>query len=224
MEIHKTIKDDTFKLSLNDSYSEYFSKALGFATKYYKEDMERISSTKFDELMPEFFFREYCWVVCTSGFNAKIVSRFFPELMVVVRPLFNVVEFNTKDVNALDIAIKASELINNKRKIKAIIDSAFKIGESINETGWLIYRNTKLNTPDKLEELPFIGPITRYHLARNIGLLDCVKPDLHLNRAAENWGFQNPLELCQAIKTKYNIPLGIIDLVLWYALSSFGSK
>jgi hypothetical protein len=224
MEIHKAIKDDSFKLSLADSYQEYFSKALGFATKHYKEDMERISSTKFDEVSPEFFFREYCWVVCTSGFNAKIVSGFFPDLLRAVYPLLNVIEHNKKDINTLDIAMQVSGLINNKRKIKAIIDCAYKIGESINESSWLIYRDTKLDSPDKLEELPFIGPITRYHLARNIGLLNFVKPDLHLVRMAANWKFENPIELCKAIQKEFNLPLGIIDLVLWYAASTFGTK
>lgn len=224
MEIHKLIKDDSFKLSLTDSYSEYFSKALSFATKHYQEDMTRISSTKFDEMTPEFFFREYCWVVCTSGFNAKIVSRFFPDLWKAVHPLLDVIEHNIKDINTLDIAMQVSELINNRRKIKAIIDCAFKMGESINESGWLIYRNTKLNAPEKLEELPFIGPITRYHLARNIGLLDYIKPDLHLVRMAANWKFENPLELCKEIQKEHKLPLGIIDLVLWYAASTFGTK
>lgn len=34
--------------------------------------------------------------------------------------------------------------------------------------------------------LPFIGPVTCYHLSRNLGVKSTVKPDLHLCRLVSN--------------------------------------
>jgi hypothetical protein len=223
MEFHKKITDDSFSLSLNKPYSEYFAEGLRFVNKYYKEDFDRISLTDFNTITPEFFFQEVAWVICASGFNAKIVSRFFPKLMEICVPLKNVINGNL-NVNTLDIAVQALDLFNNKNKIKAIIDSAFILGEGMEKSSWAVYRDTQLNTPDKLKIFPFIGDITKYHLARNIGLIENVKPDLHLNRAAKHWGFSGALELCEELKKECKMPLGLIDLVLWYSLSSFGSK
>ncbi|MDP2797892.1 MAG: hypothetical protein Q8N94_10340 [Methanoregula sp.] len=66
-----------------------------------------------------------------------------------------------------------------------------------------------------LQTLPYIGKITKYHLARNIGI-DCVKPDRHLVRLAENFGFDTPNQMCVEIqKTFSDERLGTIDVVLW---------
>jgi|SRR3984957_495106 len=223
MELQKKIVDDGFNLSLNQSYSEYFSEGLRFVNTHYKDDFDRIATTDFNTITSEFFFQETAWVICASGFNAKIVSKFFPKLMEICAPLQNVIN-GTLNVNTIDVAMRALELFNNKNKIKAIIDSAFIIGIGTNKFGWSVYKDTQLNTPDKLKILPYIGDITKFHLARNIGLIENVKPDLHLNRAAKHWGFDNALELCSEIQKENGMPLGLIDLVLWYSLSSFGSK
>lgn len=224
MEMHKDIAiDSKYKLSMQDDYIQYFSKALEFTNQYYKEDLNRISSTKFSEITPEIFFREYCWAICTSGFNAKIVSKFYPKLLLTLDPLIRFIN-NSEKINSIDVGISALSVFNNSKKIKAMIDCAFILNDGINNFGWSIYKDLKLNSPEKLQELPFIGPITCFHLARNIGLLDYVKPDLHLERAAKHWNFNNSLEMCKAIKDKYDLPLGIIDLCFWYAFSTFGSK
>lgn len=225
MEIHKDIKlDNKFHLSLTDNYLDFFSKALEFTKEYYSEDMNRISSTIFSEITPEHFFREYIWCVYTSGFNAKIVSKLFPALLEVYSPLEGVFARGKTDVNAGDLRVQALAIVNNVRKVQSIIDTAFQGGSEIKTSGWVLYRDLKLSSPEKLEKLAYIGPITRYHLARNIGLLNHVKPDLHLVRMAKNWNFDNPISLCKSIQKEFDLPLGIIDLVLWYAASTFGTK
>jgi endonuclease III len=65
-----------------------------------------------------------------------------------------------------------------------------------------------------LDSLPWIGPITKYHLARNIGI-DTVKPDRHLVRLAKRYGYNSPLELCKEIQKTIPESLGVIDLILW---------
>lgn len=65
-----------------------------------------------------------------------------------------------------------------------------------------------------LETFPYIGPVTAYHLAKNIGL-DVVKPDRHLVRLAASAGYPSPLALCEDIATVLGERLGVVDLVLW---------
>ena len=226
MELHKELSFDKnkYKISLSDNYLEYFAKAKEFVLDNYSEDYNRIANTKFEEITPEFFFSEYCWVVYTSGFNAKIVSKLFPALQEIYAPLVGVFKTFRSDVNTNEIETKALGIINNKRKVKSIISVAVNSGKEINQLGWLKYKETKLNSPDKLQKLPFIGPITCYHLARNIGLLDFMKPDIHMERVAKHWNFDNSLEMCRDIQNTYDLPLGLIDLIMWYSLSTFGSK
>jgi thermostable 8-oxoguanine DNA glycosylase len=225
MELHKDIRPPKkYDLHLALDYMDYFRGALAFANEFYQEDVDRIRSTNFNTITPEEFFREYMWCVYTSGFNAKVVSRMFPILQDIYRPLDDVFAHCKINIDSVAMAHHALAICNNKRKVRAIINMAFKGGPEIKKSGWVIYKETKLSSPDKLKELPFIGPITCYHLARNIGLLNYIKPDLHLNRMAINWKFENPVELCKSIQKEFNLPLGIIDLVLWYAASTFGTN
>ena len=48
-----------------------------------------------------------------------------------------------------------------------------------------IKKRLKKEGIDKLEQLAGIGPITKAHLAKNIGLEDIPKPDIWLVRAAD---------------------------------------
>jgi hypothetical protein len=231
MELHKQLKIDKnkYNLSLQDNPLDYFAKAMDFVLEYYSEDFNRIANTKFSEVSPEFFLREMSWCVCVSGFSAKVVSKFFPRLMEVLDPFFVLIADTSKTHEEIhkDPACypdkQLRSIFNSGRKIDAIIGNALDISVGIRKIGWEEYKNTKLNVPLKLQSLRMVGPAIAQHLARNIGV-DAVKEDVHLVRAANHWGFPNALELCKAIQSKYDIRLGLIDLVLWYAFSTFGSK
>lgn len=67
-----------------------------------------------------------------------------------------------------------------------------------------------------LESLPFIGKITKYHLAKNLGL-DVVKPDRHLVRLAKKYEFADCFELCKWIRNETGDKVSMIDMVLWRA-------
>jgi hypothetical protein len=65
------------------------------------------------------------------------------------------------------------------------------------------------------ETLPWIGPVTRYHLAKNLGV-DCAKPDRHLVRLAAESG-ETVDELCRRLATATGDRVATVDLVLWRA-------
>lgn len=72
--------------------------------------------------------------------------------------------------------------------------------------------------PDKLRylmTLPWVGPVTRWHLQKNLGG-DHAKPDVHMERLARR-DKSNTHKLCRRLarETGYRVPT--IDTVLWRA-------
>jgi hypothetical protein len=71
---------------------------------------------------------------------------------------------------------------------------------------------------DKLEflgTLPWIGPVTRHHLAKNLGV-DEAKPDVHLERLARR-DKTTTKTLCRRLARKTGYRVATIDSVLWRA-------
>lgn len=66
--------------------------------------------------------------------------------------------------------------------------------------------------------LPWIGKITKYHAAKNLGA-DVVKPDRWLERIAEKYN-TTPYKLCKKISDKSGDRIGTVDLVLWWAAAN----
>jgi hypothetical protein len=100
---------------------------------------------------------------------------------------------------------------NNPKKISAIVEIAQilkhtpiqSIREKIGEHG-ISY----------LQTFPFIGPVTAYHLAKNIGF-PLAKADRHLKRISDLLGYQNPMVLCNEISKNIDESISVVDLVIW---------
>ena len=65
-----------------------------------------------------------------------------------------------------------------------------------------------------LETMPWIGPVTKFHLAKNFGL-DVVKPDRHLARIADAH-HSDPHTVCAEIAEATGDRIGTVDY-LWRA-------
>lgn len=218
MEIHKSLNGiDKFKPNLGLGSKEYFKQAKTFVETFYGDEIRRISSTKFDEVTPEFFFNECVWVIHATGFSAKAVGKFFPRL---TEAYGTWQQASTRSFDRTWDKVKS--VCNNKPKAKAVCGIAKIIGSGVSTHGWEKFRQKELSAPEFLQKLPFIGSVTCYHLARNIGLLDSVKPDLHLVRMAKHWGYQDCTLMCKDLKPE-NMKLGIVDYILWMSASTFGT-
>lgn len=66
--------------------------------------------------------------------------------------------------------------------------------------------------------LPFIGGITKYHLAKNFGA-DVAKPDVHLQRLADREGV-TVQALCERIAKETGYRVATVDTVLWRACAN----
>ena len=78
---------------------------------------------------------------------------------------------------------------------------------------------SKLKRADDVVEfcgtLPWLGVITKFHLAKNIGV-DVAKPDVHLTRLAEAEG-TTAQELCDRLAKETGYRAATIDLITWRA-------
>lgn len=209
---------DDYKPDMSEGPRVYYEKAMVFTKKFYEEELNRISSVKLETVTPEFFFQEYTWVVHATGFSAKAVGKFMPKLLAAYG------SWDKCGTENFDHVMERVRLVcNNPQKARAIHSTAKRMVDELKTIGWEKWRSLNLSDVEKIGELSYIGPVTRYHLGRNIGLLECVKPDLHLVRMAEHWGFEDCEDMCKSMRGDDQVPLGIVDLALWYCSSTFGT-
>jgi len=136
------------------------------------------------------FFAEYMWVVINSGLKAQIARIIYDRIVV-----------------AMQKGKRPSEVFNHQGKAKAI-ECVFK--DRDREFKAYQEASDKLSF---LETLPWIGKITKYHLAKNLGL-DFCKPDRHLVRIAKMYN-TTPDILCKRLAQETGDRIGTVDSVIW---------
>lgn len=65
-----------------------------------------------------------------------------------------------------------------------------------------------------LQEFNFIGPITVFHIAKNLGL-PVAKPDRHLVRIAATFDYPDVQKFCKEISKLSGGSVPVVDIVLW---------
>ena len=162
------------------------------------------------------FMYEYCFCVYVSGFKAVIVAKKYDELL----RAHNIVDdkdyyIPIEEDNLLTDLSSVLSVFNNEKKAEAIQ----KTRRLILDTGWEDFSAEYVQDRDpvKLQELFYIGPALSCHLARNLGNVDIVKPDVHLNRLAERFAFESAQDMCDALASPPAIPAAYVDLILWMA-------
>lgn len=142
------------------------------------------------------FAHEATWVILNSGMREQIARQIWNKIKkawLSGQPTASAFGHKGK--------VAAIDFIRKNRQ--DIFDQYFGCGEP------LIF----------LESLPFIGKITKYHLAKNLGL-DVVKPDRHLVRLAKQYNFADCFEMCNKISLETGDKVSMIDTVLWRAANS----
>jgi hypothetical protein len=191
---------------------DYFYVALDYCEKYHAPTVQYYREITPDKVDARYFWSEYIWCVYTSGFNAKVVTKHFPALMAAYGPW---------DASIWESRAwaKVKDLIGNKRKCHAII----RTRTWMRDMGWERFQREYLNSPDALAQLPFVGSITKFHLARNLGM-DAVKPDIHLERVAERFQAGTPDEMCHFLSGLSGERIGVVDFIIWSFCAAFGSR
>lgn len=138
------------------------------------------------------FMWQYIWVVISAGMKNQ-VARIIEQRI----------------VGAYNDGSPIESAFRHKGKVKAI-KGMIEEHDSIFDQ--------YLEAEDRLEflsSLPYIGQVTKYHLAKNLGE-DVVKPDRHLARIAKHYN-TTPIELCRGISQATGYRLGTVDLIIWRA-------
>jgi len=152
--------------------------------------------------------RESAWVILCSGFREATVRKVFDYISLCFCDWESSVEIAC---NRSACVATASARFRNAKKIDAIA----RVADLVTELGFDQFRRGIQSDPIKqLQRLPFIGPVTSWHLAKNLGL-DVAKNDRHLSRMAEGLGYADAHELCGEVSEVTGELVSVIDIVFW---------
>jgi hypothetical protein len=174
----------------------------------YGAEIDWQASRSFDALGESEFLREYAWVVLSAGMREYIIRNRFGSLSKCFCNWCSSQAIIQQESNCRSRALAC---FNNPRKIDSIIKTAHVI-ESLSFSRFK--ESIRQNPVANLQSLPFIGPTTCYHLAKNIGL-PLAKPDRHLVRLANSVGYDDVQEFCRVISERVHDSVPVVDIVLW---------
>lgn len=181
------------------SVVDFYKKAKDEAIDYgYSNEIGWATKVRFDKQTLEDFKREYIWVVCNSGMRNQVAEKIFHRFM-----------------KSGDLSI-----IGHPHKRKSI-EQLLQHGDQ-----WFHNLQQCETVDDKLtylDSLPHIGPITKYHLAKNLGI-QVAKPDRHLVRLARFFNFKTPQELCEYVSKETGDNIITVDVIMWRYGNLFGTK
>ncbi len=195
----------THRPSVIDSYLD--AKHAVVLAGYWAE-IDWQANLAFDDATESTFLSEAAWVILSSGFRERAVRSLFPR---VSRAFL---EWSS-----------AQAIVRNRRKCVANaliafghvgkVDAIAIVAERVADLGFARFAAELRADPIAfLQTLPYLGPVTSIHLAKNLGF-DVVKPDRHLARISLGLGFPGPDELCTAISDVVGDPLSVVDIVFW---------
>ena len=174
----------------------------------YGHEIDWMASLEFDNVDEGTFLQEAAWVVLSSGLAERVVSKRFP----LVSQAFFDWHSAERIVSKREACRKnALRFFNSVPKIDAII----QIATHVHEKGfWSVHESIKQRGPAYLRQLPYMGPATSLHLAKNLGFQE-VKPDRHLTRLAAALGYARPMSMCAEIAAIVGDKLSVVDLIIW---------
>lgn len=169
-------------------------------------------NSNFTSITEPVLLREAAWVILCSGFRESLVRRIFDHISLCFCDWDSAAAI-VHAYPACHLAAQAS--FRGTAKLSAIVETA----RQIEAVGFDALKMSILADPiSTLRQFPYIGPITVWHLVKNLGS-DVVKPDRHLMRVSKHFGFGGPTEFCAAIADMSGEPLKVVDLVVWRYLA-----
>jgi hypothetical protein len=188
-------------------HAYFFAKNHVISCGYWRE-IEWQDSITYSSLTEQSFLPEVAWVILAGGLSDRVVQKKFPKIKNIMFG-FSSAELIVK--NKKECFDQALKEFNHPGKIKAILSVAEDL---VNQSFEVIKGHIFLYGVEYLKTFPYIGEITAYHLAKNIGL-PVAKPDRHLMRMSKALGYSHPADLCRKISEEVNEKIALVDVVLW---------
>ena len=189
-----------------------FLTALKYCQKHHPDELEwakGVNADTFKKIKSKKFLRHYCWVVYASGFSFERIESKFPELETAFK------DFDITALSKMRSIKPVLKVFNLPRKADCFLRGAKMIANKGFGTYKKRLKEEGVDALDELEKLPGIGPKTKFHLAKNIGLADTAKPDRWLKRAARLCKAASVDELVDYLSKKFDLSRHVVDVVLW---------
>jgi hypothetical protein len=146
---------------------------------------------------PNEFALEIIYVICNSGMKWKVACGIYNSVR-----------------GCLSNGIPVKGTVLGRSGKAAAIDRIW------NERAELFTQYCALTKPEDqlafIAALPWIGDITKYHVAKNFDVGDYSKPDVHLQRLADREGV-TPQQLCERLAKETGYRVATVDTILWRA-------
>lgn len=174
----------------------------------FADEIDWHDGVQFHELEESDFLREAAWVVLSAGMSEKVIRRKFPAITSAFLHWKSAGTIVSQRGRCRRDALRE---FGSSRKINAILQICDCVATN---TYRGVASRIRDDGVDFITTLPYMGPATSLHLAKNIGL-PVAKPDRHLLRAASCTGFSSPASLCEHIADVVGDSIAIVDLVIW---------
>lgn len=174
----------------------------------YAWEIEWQRNRAFETFSEQDLLRESAWVILCSGFRESSVRRCFDVISLCFCDWESAEEISHYKEQCVSTALSA---FRHQAKINAIA----QVSDRVHGLGFVELQARIFDDPiSRLQELPYIGPVTSWHLAKNLGL-NVAKNDRHLSRLAQDHGYSDAHDLCEFISNEIGEPSSVVDVVLW---------
>lgn len=174
----------------------------------YAWEIEWQRTRSFDRFTEQELLREAAWVILCSGFSETSVRKHFDKISLCFCDWESAQEISYYRNQCV---ATAKSIFRHDAKIHAIANVAAIIQNSgFDDIQLRIFENPI----EELRQLPFIGPVTSWHLAKNLGL-NVAKNDRHLARLAKNYGYSDAHDLCDYLSKETGEMRSVVDVILW---------
>jgi hypothetical protein len=191
-----------------DLLTSYYLAKLAVVDAGFEDEIAWQERRCIDDVDERLFLREAAWVVLSSGMRESVIRRIFPAVEAAFGHWDSapwIVEHQS------ECRSKATEAFRHARKVDALVE----ISRTVASCGVAsLLDGLRARGPDSLRTLPYMGPATSRHLAKNLGV-DTAKPDRHLVRVAEATGYASPAKLCEHLAHMVGDAVAVVDLVIW---------
>ena len=159
----------------------------------------------FDEVDLWRFLRTYLWVIYVSGFRNAVVKKHIDAIIATFHELDldQIVAMESVDADVLPI--------RNQRKADAFLKGC----KMIHSEGWEnLKQRLKEVGSTGLEELPWIGPATKQHMALVLGIEDTEKCDTWIKQCANSCSATVD-QMVTFLSEEYDLTRQQVDNYLW---------
>lgn len=152
----------------------FFVTAMGYVKRARPDELHWARGIKsFGTMTLKDFLSNYCWVVYTSGFKVSVIEKKFAEIERAFKG------FDVEKISRIRSLGPVFRVFRHQKKAASFLKGAMLIRKE----GFPKFKERVMKQGVKaLEELPGIGRITKKHLARNIGVSDVAKDDVHIRK------------------------------------------